>query len=115
MLLQDIVITDDIAYNTDKVYFSINKHISFSPDSSKDIYCEAILEKNLKWGYELKQDYNDIDFRIGNEWTATGMSSSLLYKAVDGSKKTFSFVTHSGTSDMSVEVRKVFTCYCALS
>lgn len=115
--LQDIVITDTMAYDTNTVYVQFNKKVSYSADTTKDIIFDLIVEKNLKWGIELKQDFNKIDFRIGSEFTSTGLSSSMLYKASNGVRKSFGIVSDFDTSSNtgSIQVRNCCnTCILSL-
>lgn len=91
--LQPIVITDLISYDTSRAYLAFNKKISYSTDTTKDVMFDIIVEKNLKWGIEVRQDFNKVNIKIGSEFTRTGTSSIVLYKAANGSMKTFSLTT----------------------
>lgn len=51
------------------------------------------MEKNGKWGVELKQDFNKVDIRVGSEFTSTGIKSTAQYKAANGSMKMFGLLT----------------------
>ena len=101
-MLQDITFTDTIAYDTERVYVAFNKVISYATDSSKDITYDLILEKNGKWGVELKQDFNKIDMRLGTEFTQTGTASTVKYRAANGRMKTFALNTNYNPSDMAL-------------
>lgn len=109
-LLQAFTLTDTIAYDTDRVYFAFNKVMSFSTDSSKDVTLDLILEKNGKWGVELKQDFNKIDLRLGTEFTQTGTASTVKYRGANGRMKTFGFNTNYNPSDMALTVEVSISC-----
>jgi hypothetical protein len=90
-LSKEITLTDKVTYNTSKYVFSLDKVISFSTDSSKDVALNIAVEKNGKWGVELKQDFNKIDMKMGTEFTSGGARGHFVYKATDSSMKNFGF------------------------
>jgi len=99
------------AYNTDTVRLSYKSTMSYSADSSKDIVFETILEKNGKWGVELKQLYNNIDMKLGTEFTKgnnAAISNMLMsYKDSTGSMKKMGLRTsyNLDSNTYSIEVR----------
>lgn len=88
--------------------------MSFSTDSSKDVTFDIILEKNGKWGVEMKQPFNKIDVRFGTEFTQTGTATTLKYMAANGRNKNFGLTTNYNPSNMAVTVEVsvlVWNCF----
>lgn len=105
-LSKDIVFTDTIAYDTDTYVFSFGKIWSFSNDQSKDVKFNIAFEKNGKWGVELKQDFNNVDMKVGSEFSAAGNSNNYMtYKGTDGRVRNFNVKTtyNPSTKASSVE------------
>jgi hypothetical protein len=99
-LTKDFVITDTIAYDTSKYYFSFTKNVSFSTDSSKDVKFGVAVEKDGKWGVELKQDFNKVDLRLGTEFSGSDSNTFVMYKGTDGRMKNFNLKTTSNAFEL---------------
>lgn len=92
-LAKDLTVTDTIAYDTNRVYYSFNKSVSYSTDPSKDVSFSVIAEKNGKWGVELKQDFNKIDLRVGSEFSQSGNQHYVHYMDTTGDMHRFGLKT----------------------